>query len=241
MLSLYLYISMAFWTVVFLLVSAVPAAACLLLPASQSRSVFRRLILWYGNVIVRIAIWPWVRVIYDSTARADEDDAGIYVFNHRSASDPFLIAMLGLPMLQLVNGWPMRLFLFGFFARRCGYIDTTKNSYEESRAKIAAALAAQVPIASFPEGTRSGSRNLNQFRSGIFKIAMELNAPIHPCCIIGNEHIPSRNFRFRAGRIHVRRMPAITATETAAFGNAFLLKQHVKTLMQAEITKMEER
>jgi 1-acyl-sn-glycerol-3-phosphate acyltransferase len=240
MLSLYLYISMTFWTVAFLLVSAVPAAVCLLLPASRSKAAFRRLILWYGNVIVRIAVWPWVRVTYDSTARSDEGDEGIYVFNHRSASDPFLIAMLGLPMLQLVNGWPMRLFLFGFFARRCGYIDTTKNSYEESRAKIAAALAARAPIASFPEGTRSGSRNLNQFRSGIFKIAMELNTPIHPCCIVGNEHIPDRHFRFQAGRIRVRRMPAITIAETAAFGNAFLLKQHVKTLMQAEITKMEE-
>ncbi|MGI6354752.1 MAG: lysophospholipid acyltransferase family protein [Lentisphaeria bacterium] len=240
MLSLYLYISMSFWTIVYLVVCALPATVCLLLPVSKSRTAFRHLILWYGTLIVRIAVWPWIRVTYDSTAPSDESDEGIYVFNHRSASDPFLIALLGLPMLQLVNGWPMRLPLFGFFARRCGYINTTKNNYEESRAKIAAALAAQVPIASFPEGTRSGSRNLNQFRSGIFKIAMELRAPIHPCCIVGNEYIPDRRFRFQTGRIRVRRMPVITAEEAAAFDNAYLLKQHVKTLIQAEITKLEE-
>ena len=240
MLSLFLYLSMAIWTAAYLLLAVVPAGISLMLPEQLSRTAFRHLILWYGNVIIRIAVWPCIRVTYDSTAPRGEDDAGIYVFNHRSASDPFLIAMLGLPMLQLVNGWPMRLPLFGFFARRCGYIDTTRNSYEESRAKIEAALSAQVPVASFPEGTRSGHRDMNQFRSGIFKIALELGAPLHPCCIIGNEHIPDRHFRFRPGRIHIRRLPVLTANETAAFSNAFLLKQHVKTLMQAEISTLEE-
>ena len=161
------------------------------------------MILQYGRVMVYRAVWPFVRVKFEDGA-AGETRPGIYVFNHRSASDPFLGATLNIPVIQAVNGWPMRLPFFGFFARRGGYIDTTKLSYEEARDRMGRMLERGVSVAAFPEGTRSGSRRMNQFRSGVFKAARELGAE-----------------------------------EVRSFGNAFLLKNHIRSRIQREIERME--
>ncbi len=233
-----IYGSMLLWTAGYCMVMLLPFCAAPLLPKEVRGRFFRWVILQYGRVMVYCAVWPFVRVKFEDGA-AGEARPGIYVFNHRSASDPFLVATLNIPAIQAVNGWPMRLPFFGFFARRGGYIDTTKMSYEAVRDQMGRMLERGVSVAVFPEGTRSGCRRMNQFRSGAFKAARELGAPVYPCCIVGNEELPDRRFRFRCGQIRVRRLPPLTAAEVRSFGNAFLLKNHVRSRIQREIGRME--
>jgi len=59
------------------------------------------------------------------------------------------------------------------------------------------------PVMVFPEGTRSGSRNMNPFHSGAFLAAKELDLKVYPCCIVGNEKLPTRQFKFATGRVKV--------------------------------------
>ena len=233
-----IYTSMLLWTVGYCAVMLLPFCVASLLPEEARGRFSRWVILQYGRVMVYRAVWPFVRVKFEDGA-AGETRPGIYVFNHRSASDRFLVATLNIPVIQAVNGWPMRLPFFGFFARRGGYIDTTKLSYEEARDRMGRMLERGVSVAAFPEGTRSGCRRMNQFRSGVFKAARELGAVIYPCCIVGNEELPDRRFRFRCGRIRVRLLPPLAPEEVRSFGNAFLLKNHIRSRIQREIERME--
>ena len=100
------------------------------------------------------------------------------------------MALFGVEAVQIVNGWPMKLPFFGFNARLAGYLDSTKTTLEEYPKLFKSLIEKNVNIIAFPEGTRSGSRNMNSFHSGVFRLAMELGIPVYPCCIAGNERFP---------------------------------------------------
>jgi len=196
-------------------------------------------ILCYGKLMVQVAVRPFFQVRYQDMLDCTSEP-GIYVFNHRSASDPFLMSVFGLPMIQEVNGWPMRIPIYGFAARTADYIDITKTAPEQMQAKIAELLAHGVSIVSFPEGHRSGSRELASFHSGIFRIARAIHAPLYLCAIAGNETLPDRSFRFRnSGRIIIRRFRKISGNETDAFANDFALKNFVFQLIKEETANLD--
>ena len=196
-------------------------------------------ILCYGKLMVNVACWPFFRVRYEDLLDG-ANEPGIYIFNHRSASDPFLMSVFGLPMIQEVNGWPMRIPIYGYAARTADYIDITQNTPEQMKASIAGLLSCGVSVVSFPEGHRSGCRTLASFHSGIFHIARAVQAPVYVCAIAGNEMRPNRSFRFRQrGSILVRRFRKIMPDELNGFSNDFALKTFVFQLISEETAKLD--
>ncbi len=202
--------------------------------------VIRFFIVWYGRCVLRAGLSPWIRVRFRDFAEGECFPA-IFVCNHRSASDPFLAAVLKTcrPIAQGVNRWPMRLPFFGFFARLGGYLDATAHGYEELRNQAEALLRQNTPIVVFPEGTRSGNREMNQFHGLFFRIARDLNCPLIPVAIAGNEHIPDRNFRISTGRILVHKLPALDRKLTEEM-NSYQLKRLVRRILQDETAKMDQ-
>jgi len=232
----YVYSSMFVWTVLYCIVM-LPVFLVAKLLGKADQKFLLQVIAWYGRLIVRVAIFPVVRVQYEEQIDYTRKPAGIFIFNHRSGSDPFLMALIKRQSLvQVVNGWPMRLPFWGFFARKAGYIDVTKMEHTELRDYIRELLGRGIGIIAFPEGTRSGSKEMNPFRSGIFHVAHELNAPLYPGCIVGNEKIPDRKFRFHAGKIIVRMLPPVMPSPEK---NAFVLKKKIHKLIYDETKKME--
>ena len=155
-LSIFLYSAVVF----------VPYLFVLLLPVAKRGHCMRFLTLWLGKMAVLFGFRPFVRINYiDMT---DDNDAGIYVCNHRAASDAFLMSVFGKEAVQVVNGWPMKLPFFGFNARMSEYIDSTRTTLEEFRDKVKELTARQVSVIAFPEGTRSGSTRMGVFHSSIF-------------------------------------------------------------------------
>ncbi|OGV52383.1 MAG: hypothetical protein A2X45_01830 [Lentisphaerae bacterium GWF2_50_93] len=197
----------------------------------------RFFIVWYGKFIIRFAGFPFIRVTYEDTA-PDEMEPGIIIVNHRSASDPFLVAFLDREIIQMVNGWPMRLPFFGFFARHAEYIDITRTPYDELRRHVEYLLLKGVSVVTFPEGTRSGNLTMNQFHGSIFRVAHELKATVTPVCITGNQNIPSRNFRLSCGHIRIRKLPSLRPEIIAGF-TPFTLKTHVRDIIVDETSKMD--
>lgn len=239
-LSCFIYSSIVLYTILFCLVVGIPYLLSLLLPERWRGQVIRHIILAYGRMIVYVAIRPCIRVHYENYA-GGKRAPGIYVFNHRSSSDPFLVSVLGEATIQIVNGWPMRLKFYGYFAKLGQYIDTTKVDYETLRAHIGTLAARGVSSIAFPEGTRSGRRGMNHFRSGIFHLARELKLPIYPCCIAGNEEMPTRQFKFtKSGTILVRQLSSILPEEICHYPSAYALKRHVHSLIRQETEKMDK-
>ena len=233
------YLSVSICILLYLLVISVPYCITLMLPGKRCAHSMRLLTLYMGKAVIYIALRPFVRVQYSDLADG-ATTPGIYICNHRAATDAFLMAAFGIEALQIVNGWPMKLPFFGFNARKCGYLDATQTPLE-SYPTIARDLIAQgVSIIAFPEGTRSGSTQMHPFHSGIFKLAMELKLPLYPCCIAGNEAFPDRSFKFhKTSRILVHRLPPVLPEDYANMPTAYVLKKHLHTLIAQETEKMD--
>lgn len=236
--TLLIYISMFFTTLLGLLISALPLLVSCLFPGRLRHKFVRYVILKYGRAIVYLSIRPFIKIEYED--EAGMDIPAIYVFNHRSASDPFLMSVFNIEAIQIVNGWPMRLPFFGFFARRGEYIDVTKTNIVDASSRISSLIDRGVSIMSFPEGTRSGNRSMNKFRSGIFHIAKSLRIPIYPCAIAGNEELPKRSFRFGKGHvIKIQRMKPILQEEMDSIPTAFALRKRVHSIIQEKTLQLD--
>ena len=199
---------------------------------------FRRAISLYGRVVLWLG-FPLVRVRYEHSGRDDGDGPFVFVCNHRSTSDPFLMAVLPHECVQVVNIWPFRLPVLGPMARWAGYLSVREMPAEQFVEKAVKLLADGTCLIAFPEGTRSTNRQVGAFHGSIFRVAIAARAPIVPLCISGNERIPPRGSGWlEPGCIRVRRLPALTWEEYHAL-NSFQLKNRVRSLIADELAAME--
>ena len=93
----------------------------------------------------------------------------------------------------------------------------------------------------YPEGTRSESKTMNVFHSGIFQVARELEVPVYMLCIAGNQHMPDRRFRFREFRdLSVRLLPPIPCGAVKRSASAYALRKEVFRIMESELAAMDD-
>jgi len=189
-------------------------------------------------VVIRVLPYPMVRVRSESAAEAAPGAPCIYICNHRSASDPFLMGFIPHEMVQIANAWPFRLPVLGFFARCAGYLSVNEMPVEEFYARAGRLLADGVCLVAFPEGTRAAGLEVGPFHSAVFRLAMRCRAPIVPLCIDGNERIPPRGTGWLdPGVIRVRRLAPV-CPDTYKDWSAFRLKMHVRNQMVTELAAM---
>ena len=231
-------LTLVYW-VLFWQPLVLPMAFLPLFPKIVRRHIVRVLLLWFGFSMVKIVWRPFFRVIYRDDSQGFREP-GIVVANHRAANDAFLVSLPRLSMAQTVNGWPLKLPVIGWVARWAGYLDITNLDREALTERAREVLAAGDMIVSYPEGTRSESRAMNVFHSGVFQLAQELKLPVYMLCIAGNEHMPDRKFRYREFRpVSVRLLKPFTAAEVAGFPSAYALKRAAFQRMEAELAEMD--
>lgn len=203
---------------------------------------FRRAISFYGTVIVFVLPRFFIRVYYQDFSEDDgEEGPFIYVANHRSASDAFLMACIPGEIVQVVNTWPFKLPVLGIYARWAGYLSVREMPYEEFESKSIALLESGTSIVAFPEGTRSGDSNMGQFHGALFRVAQKARANIVPLCIMGNEDKPSRGtLMLKPGQIHINRLSSVTWNEYKDM-SSFKLKKLVRQLMINHIQNNENK
>lgn len=237
--SIAVYVATFLWALVFWPAALAPVLAVSLLPAGRRRHCMRVILLWFGLSTVRFAWRPFFRVRFDNRAGSIRKP-GIVVANHRSAIDGFLVSLPKLSLAQTVNDWPLRLPVIGPVARAAGYLNITSWDYETLRDRAVEILAAGDSIVSYPEGTRSESRTMGPFRSGIFHVAMELKVPVYLLCIAGNEYMPDRKFRFREFRdLSVRFLGPLPEEEVRQCTTAYALKMKVFRRMTEELASLD--
>ena len=241
--SFIIYVQFVLCTVLYTILSApffaVSVLSMQIFAPAKTKKTIRCFMVYYGKCVIWIALFPYVKLIYRAKT-AEPVSGGIYVFNHRSGSDPFFVAsMTGKPFVQIVNDWPMRLPFLGFFAKLGGYIDVKNESYDWVKEYIRALVAEGIPVIAFPEGTRSGCRSMNQFYSTVFHIAKEIDCPVIPVVIAGNEEIPNRNFKMKPGKVLVHRLAAVPQ-ELIRASSAFKLKQTVHQIIFEESQRMDQ-
>jgi 1-acyl-sn-glycerol-3-phosphate acyltransferase len=209
----------------------------------SQREAMRRLrlaIRWYGRLIIWVLPQPFLKVRYvDKSGEGDRYLPCIVICNHRSSSDPFLMACFSFEAVQIVNIWPFRIPLLGFLARVAGYLSVNEMSFETFSGHCEKLLKQGVSIIAFPEGTRSGKNSMGQFRGSMFRVALEQKIPIVPLCITGNEDKPVRgSFWMTPGTIRLHRLPAVPY-EAFKDMTPFKLKNYIRDMIESETKLMD--
>jgi 1-acyl-sn-glycerol-3-phosphate acyltransferase len=202
---------------------------------------YRRVVRLFGTVLIRVFVFPLIRIEYQDAGGQDGPGPFLFVCNHRSLSDAILMAVLPYEVVQVVNVWPFRVPVYGLIARGAGYLSIREMPVERFFARAAQLLDEGVSIVTFPEGHRSGRRQMGPFHGAVFRLALQTGAPIVPLCIAGNERIPAPgSLLLRPGRIRIRKLPAVT-TEDYDGLSAFQLKTRVRDTIARELRSMDAR
>jgi 1-acyl-sn-glycerol-3-phosphate acyltransferase len=245
-----IYLNVTFYSA-FLLFSAVyiplmtvaVVAISLFRPRKVLLRNFRAAIVIYGKVVTHLG-YPLVRLRVEDRSGVDlRKGPFIFIINHRSSSDPFLVSTLpiGTELVQVVNKWPFRIPVIGFLARLADYIDINSISFDEFMDQGRRLLSDGVSIVFFPEGTRSGGLEMGQFRSAAFRLFLDSRAPIVPVCVSGNEDIPHKgSLKLNPGTVKMRYLPPLR-WEDHGGSNAYKVKTFVREMIGSELRDMDAR
>jgi 1-acyl-sn-glycerol-3-phosphate acyltransferase len=124
-----------------------------------------------------------------------------------------------------------------------GYIPLSRGSrgsIRESFEDAADWLARNVSVLIFPEGTRSATGEIQSFKNGAFKLALQANAPVLPIVISGTrDAIPKGTWIFRH---KVDALISIIPPVPPAIEESFpSLKQRVYESMAAELARIRQQ
>lgn len=203
----------------------------------KTQRMIRLYIRFYGKIVIRLG-FPWVRVRYEDKEKESLHPC-IYICNHRSASDPFLMAVLPGEFVQVVNTWPFKLPIYGIFARLAGYLNIKRMPIESFLEHGKELLAQGVAIVGFPEGTRSTSLKMGPFHGAMFRLALMTRVPIIPICLSGTERVPpKKSFLIYPTEVKVRKLPAISY-HTYKDMSPFKLKTYVHDIIEKQLLEMD--
>jgi 1-acyl-sn-glycerol-3-phosphate acyltransferase len=240
-----LWLNTTFWlsflavTIVFSVVGTVCVIGFAVLVRNRRQTLWllRRMMFYYGAAVIRCG-WPLVRVEYHDHAPEDRGPF-VFVVNHRSMSDPFLMSCLPFECIMVVNIWPFRIPWLGWVAKTAGYLSVREMQIEKFLAAGTQALADGVSVIAFPEGTRSGSRSLGPFHGSAIRLAQQAGAAIVPIAALGNENTPPRgSLLLRPAKITIDKLPAFAPAEHRGM-SAFKLKGLVRDRLQRHLDALE--
>ncbi|MCK4401158.1 1-acyl-sn-glycerol-3-phosphate acyltransferase [bacterium] len=244
-----IYFNIVFYTL-FLSFSAISIPVLSLFVAFLSlflshRNTMKRIritIGWWALGIIKIILLPVARIQYKNRSEINILGPYIFVCNHRSFSDGFLLALPCMPheCIQIVNTWPFKIPVIGLIAKLAGYLSINEMPFDEFSRRACELLRQGVSIAAFPEGTRSADKKIGQFHSSIFRVALQVQCPIIPICISGNENIPPRrSLLLHQGIIKMHKLPCLEWEQYKDLG-AFKLKNKVRDIIAKELAAMED-
>ncbi len=148
----------------------------------------------------------------------------VFVFNHQSGADPFLLCALlrrdfvGVAKAEIKSN-PLLGPAFAF----ADTVFVDRSDHEQAVRALDPAVATLrrgLAILIAPEGTRSATHEVGAFKKGAFRIAIAARAPIVPIVLHDARNLlPRKGWIMRAGTVHVSVLAPI---ETDAWSLATL-------------------
>jgi 1-acyl-sn-glycerol-3-phosphate acyltransferase len=149
-----------------------------------------------------------VRVEAEGLANIDRTRSYVFMSNHQSVLD------IGALVLTLPVSWRFvakrELTYIPFFGWALGLSDQividrgNRAKALRSLARAAERIRTGVNVIIFPEGTRSPTGEIREFKSGGFHLALQAQVPVVPATVSGSrELIPKRSLKVQSGTIKV--------------------------------------
>jgi 1-acyl-sn-glycerol-3-phosphate acyltransferase len=135
----------------------------------------------------------------------EKEQSYVIISNHLSHYDIFVLyGWLGIDFKWVMKKELRNLPALGAACEKIGHIYIDRSDRQTAIASLAAAkkkIVNGTSILFFPEGTRSSSGEMRQFKKGAFVMALDLGIPILPVTVLHTDKIlPSRTMDLFPGR-----------------------------------------
>ena len=144
----------------------------------------------------------------------------VYVSNHTSTLDLFILVALGLPNCRFfLSGFLRKIVPLGVIAWMMGTFFTVPQDRPDERRRIFRRAAATLrrtgeSVYLSPEGGRIVTGEIGHFNKGAFHIATDLHVPIVPMYLqIPKAVDPGLGYEARSGTVNVYVLPAIDTSQ----------------------------
>jgi len=213
-------------TLLTLTVGMILLTLCSILTLGQAKNFITR---FFSHTLGRIVLFfAGVKVNF---VGGPIDRPAIYISNHSSTLDIFLIMVMGLPKVRYIAKYELLYNPFfgvmGWFSGQIfikrqdskQVVATLNRAYEKIRRQGLALYVA-------PEGTRIVGGKIGPFKKGAFRMAIDLQYPIVPIHFAGARQLcPGKTLRVKSGEVTIRFYPAI---DTSAWARENLHEQVAK-------------
>ena len=162
---------------------------------------------WPAHIWSRLVCWlAWVKVEVKGRENIERAQSYIFVCNHQGAFDIWAIyGYLNHNFKWLMKKSLEKIAFVGYACRRSGHVFVDSGSLQSIRETIDSArhqLRDGMSLVIFPEGTRTKTGAMGDFKRGAFLLAGEFNLPVVPLSVRGSFDImPSKSYFPRAGKI----------------------------------------
>ena len=163
-----------------------------------------------GRFGVRVGLrLAGTKVVLEGREKLGDPANTVVMANHVSFLDaPLLFEAFGIDFKAVVKKEIFRFPFFGACLRFAGFIEVDRADRAQSTAAIgraAESLRKGACFLIFPEGTRTQSGELGEFRKGAFVVAIDAGSRIVPVALSGlRERLPRGGFRISPGVVHVK-------------------------------------
>jgi 1-acyl-sn-glycerol-3-phosphate acyltransferase len=138
----------------------------------------------------------------------------VFVANHQSNADAFLVAMVPWEMKWLSKKSMFDIPLLGWMMRVAGDVEVDRGNKESARqamAEMRERLDRKLSVIIFPQGTRSPDGTVGPFREGAFRLAIEKGVDVVPLAVAGTaESLPKGSLAFKKTTATVTVLPPVS-------------------------------
>ena len=180
---------------------------------------------------------------FSVTGDAPDDPRHPYVVvaNHESFVDILLISHLPFEMKWMSKSEFFKIPFVGWMMTMAGDIKLVRGDKKASAQALIDSrdrLAKRVSVMVFPEGTRSQTGELAEFRDGAFRIAIQAGVPVIPLAVLGTrDALIKHDWRFGVSNAEVRVLDPIP-TDGLTKADVADLRDRTRAVIAAELETM---